>query len=101
MLDRFIAETDFSQSDVAVVSAGGGRAQLAGSHGHGRDIVLYFVGTCPPCGGGDPGSSERASAAYALASKPGAQLVRVPKGARVTARICGDQSCGSCRRDIP
>jgi hypothetical protein len=100
-LDEFIAATNFTTSDVALVQAGGGeRALLRGLTTKDATTTLYFTGVCSTCGGGNPGSYESARASEEAARTPRTELVRVPKGARVVVQMCS-MECGSCSSNVP
>lgn len=93
--------TDFARFDVAIVRAGGARARLSAAIARGDTVAVYFAGACAPCGGGDPGSYEQARRAYERETAAGAELLQIPKGARVVVERCGATSCGACRHDLP
>ncbi|CAN5742029.1 hypothetical protein BH09MYX1_BH09MYX1_31940 [soil metagenome] len=100
LLDAFVTATDFAKNDVAVFSAGaGGVGSPTGARTKGEQVTIFFVYPCSPCGGGDPGSYYSARSSYDLANAPGAVLVRVAKGARVSVKECGE--CGSCPSNVP
>ena len=96
----FVAATDFRASDVALVRAGEDRQRLAGSKTRGDRVTLYYVASCSPCGGGNPGSYADAEAADAARRAPRTDLVRIPKGSRVEIKAC-DAKCGTCPTDVP
>ena len=96
----FVAATDFRTSDVALVRAGDDRQRLAGTKTSGSLVTVYYVGSCSPCGGGNPGSYYDAVAADQAARAGRTDLVRVPKGAQVAVHACAAE-CGTCPTNVP
>lgn len=101
-LDAFIAGTDFTRFDLAVIRAGGARQSLAGvtPPDQATRTTVTFSAGCPPCGGGDPGSYMDAAAAYDAGQRPWTLVLRVAKARPIHIATCGP-ACPPCRHDIP
>lgn len=101
LLESFLRETDFATQDVAVVRAGGERNRVAGIETGAAGTRIFLSPTCSPCGGGNPGSYYAAQASREAEIQPWTALVRVKKGASVTAETCSTAPCGQCPSDVP
>jgi len=101
-LDAYIAATDFTRFDLAVIRAGGARQSLAGLTPPGRATrtTVTFGASCAPCAGGDPGSYMDAAAAYNAGQRPWTLVIRVARSRPVHVATCGP-ACPPCSHDIP